>query len=60
MATYTGLCVCGRQLEVARHPEGGVFMNCFDCFPQFEKAKGNDADKLKEKMEEQIYESEER
>lgn len=58
MARYTGLCVCGRELEVARHPEGRLFMNCFDCFPQFEKVTGREAEMFLSQMEKIKYELE--
>ncbi|MBI4215060.1 hypothetical protein HY546_03615 [archaeon] len=35
---YTGRCVCGQSLEVAKHAEGWKFMNCFACFPNFKRA----------------------
>jgi len=38
---YTGKCVCGTTLEEAYSSElDAVFMNCFTCFPFYEKRGG--------------------
>ena len=51
---FTGKCnIHNRALEVAYNPSLDLFFwNCFSCFPDFQRAKEEDA----EKFEEQFFE----